>query len=401
MADQISGIKAESTHWPELDGVRGVAILGVLLGHLIWWVPKFAGVKWFAKLCAFMSQGASGVYLFFVLSGFLITCILLRTKDSPHYLRNFYSRRILRIFPLYYLALALFVLTTIPFSKSWWFWFYLQNIAFTFWPAQIAGPMHFWSLAVEEHFYAIWPFIVGLLSRRVMTWCLLGIIILAAAIRALLLYNGIDIFYFTLTNMDSLALGALLALAYQKPEIWKSLAKHSCRMLLLGLACAVPCFMPLTGEGVMLVQFLKQMAYPLLSGFFLIMALEPNPDKLVPKLMRCPELMFLGKISYGLYVYHRFVYRFLLDRDCVFKFKSQSLALILEVTLVLGLTIALACISWVLFEKPILKLKRYFEYIPNKGPSCREKSGGTANAKPYAAIGEYFGTKSGGNNLRP
>jgi len=162
-----------------LDGLRGVAILLVLFLHFIIGqgvpAPSVLVDWWFIGI---VRAGWMGVDLFFVLSGFLITGILLDTKGSRHYFRQFYTRRVLRIFPLYYGSLVLFLIllpTLFPddqvlhdlHADAVWFWTYLYNVkvaAAGFTPSSALG--HFWSLAVEEQFYLIWPIVVLCLGRR-------------------------------------------------------------------------------------------------------------------------------------------------------------------------------------------------------------------------------------------
>src|SRR4030095_2778309 len=145
-------------YYPALDGLRGLAILLVILYHNFSFINHF----FFAWL---------GVDLFFVLSGYLITSILLNSVNSPHYLKNFYAKRVLRVFPLYYLSLIIFLIIfpLLGIYKSelkyyvdnqLWFWFYLQNwlLSFNF-PTTGNFLNHFWSLGVEEQFYLAWPFI--------------------------------------------------------------------------------------------------------------------------------------------------------------------------------------------------------------------------------------------------
>ena len=159
-------------HLPVLDGLRTLAILLVMLFHFFQARPLPAApvIRELTKLTAL---GQTGVDLFFVLSGFLITGILLDARGKQNALKVFYFRRVLRIFPLYYayLIVAFLVLPAfhaashVTYSNQWWFWFYCQNIQATFAASfPTTGPGHFWSLAVEEHFYLIWPFIVLRLS---------------------------------------------------------------------------------------------------------------------------------------------------------------------------------------------------------------------------------------------
>src|SRR5260370_16732322 len=164
-------------HLPGLDGIRGLAILLVMAVHFIGdATPRNFAERLAVKLA---SYGVLGVDLFFVLSGFLITGLLLDAKNDPHYFRNFYARRILRIFPLYYLVLALLFLVLprlialtpaleLARERQVWLWTYTANFyiaAKSSWAA-LTYVSHFWSLAIEEHFYLLWPLAVFLLSRE-------------------------------------------------------------------------------------------------------------------------------------------------------------------------------------------------------------------------------------------
>ncbi|HEV2844590.1 MAG TPA: acyltransferase, partial [Thermoanaerobaculia bacterium] len=207
---------------PALDGLRGLAILLVLLLHFTVYggPPATEGID---KLFYRAAQaGWIGVDLFFVLSGFLITGILYDAKGGENYFRSFYARRVLRIFPLYYGALAVFLLL-VPALRpgSFWHWTYLSNvqIAREGWPD--SGALgHFWSLAVEEQFYLFWPVAVLLLARRSLMaacWvCLAGSLLLRVGLH--LADQETAAFVLTPARLDSLAAGALLALAARGPE---------------------------------------------------------------------------------------------------------------------------------------------------------------------------------------
>ena len=174
----------------ELDGVRGIAILLVLLFHLELPYPAGAPRLLFAPLLI----GWSGVDLFFVLSGFLITGILIDTRDCRNYFSSFYMRRVLRIMPLYLLAVFAYFAVALPIahhfgywsarngSAQMWFWLHLSN-----WPAAFGTVVpfigHFWSLSVEEQFYFVWPLVVLFVrpSRLIHVCC--GVVVAALALR--------------------------------------------------------------------------------------------------------------------------------------------------------------------------------------------------------------------------
>ena len=191
----------------QLDGIRFLAIIPVLMFHLP--LPGF-------------SLGWSGVQLFFVLSGFLISGILLDSREDPHYFRNFYARRALRIFPIYYLGLGVLVVgglaTGQAVSDAPWYLFYLQNHLLgqtNFSPDFPLLFNHTWSLAIEEQFYFLWPLAVRLLPRRALTATAFALLAVGAISRmAFLAGTGSTAMTFTSlpTEVDALAAGALLAI---------------------------------------------------------------------------------------------------------------------------------------------------------------------------------------------
>jgi peptidoglycan/LPS O-acetylase OafA/YrhL len=230
-----------------LDGVRGLAVLAVMLCHFVWFAPLTSTYEIpdkFSKLgVELLRTGRYGVDLFFVLSGFLITGILFDAKSDKHYFRNFYARRTLRIFPLYYAVLLLMFVVLPMFmgprtageqqivQNQGWLWLYLSNMksAFVgpeFWQQDRIWMGHFWSLAIEEQFYLVWPLVILLLSRRAAMIACVAMIAGAPLLRiGLFLWlqppagsdaTPVGLFaaiYFTLSKVDTLALGALLALA--------------------------------------------------------------------------------------------------------------------------------------------------------------------------------------------
>jgi len=345
----------------QLDGVRAIAALMIMFFHFFVLISMPGPFQWLPHYAAF---GRTGVTLFFVLSGFLITRILLVSKTTPRFFTNFYSRRVLRIFPLYYLFLILtyFVVPplmhtpAIPAREQVYFWVYLQNIAETFkWPSD--GPAHFWSLAVEEHFYLIWPCLIYFLTKRQTKLAIAMILVIALGCRLLLIQQGREAYYFTFARMDDLGLGALLA-------IWESEGKLKgySKQFLLGFILLLPSLLLWVpkagnfnyfGETITLVQGTR---YDLLSFWYFCgvgIVLSLKESNAIYKILAGRFLSYTGRISYGLYVYHPLC--FLLVRSMV-----HGLRLIPLFVISCLATYFIATVSYFFFEAKFLSLKRYF-----------------------------------------
>lgn len=347
-------------HVPALDGIRGLAVLLVLLFHCCLYGP-FVPV---------FSIGWTGVDLFFVLSGFLITGILLDTRGQEGYFKRFIVRRVLRVFPLYYATLAfVFLLDTWhPMdavqglaARQAWFWCYVPNLLFAFHGWQEPGKVlnHFWSLAIEEQFYLIWPWVVGLCGRRTLVWTMVLGIATSVALRAA--YPVAPFSYtFTLARIDGLLLGALLALGLRaRPDLLRRWAMPTLLggAVLLGIALlhgdasfnTNPRMLSLGIPGVNLL-FCGTMA----------LVVTGAAGGRVAALFTGRPLRFLGRYSYGLYVFH-WPLRELAFFPLLTRLKAWGLsddgalgaALFLFFVLLFGLTIA----SYELVERRILALK--------------------------------------------
>ncbi|OQP66875.1 hypothetical protein A3860_00460 [Niastella vici] len=348
----------ELKYHKELDGIRAIAALMVIVFHFF---GEFKATGLFAVLNKIAVFGQTGVSLFFVLSGFLITRILLSTKESPGYFVNFYARRALRIFPLYYLFLAIYYILLpltlntpiVSLSLQKYHWLYLQNFAMTFrWPNE--GPIHFWSLAVEEHFYLFWPLLVYFLSSRKLMVSSVFIIILAFCVRLLLVKLNYEVFYFTFCRIDELAVGTLLAILETKKKLNEKNAK---KFLYLAVAILIPTlglWTVFTGAANPVIQVSKfillSFTYFAVIGF-VVSIKETHPVK---RILETKSLLFSGKISYGLYVYHPMCIGLI---SVFLKTKSIALNFILAIVS----TYLVATVSFYLFELKFLKLKKYFE----------------------------------------
>jgi peptidoglycan/LPS O-acetylase OafA/YrhL len=366
----------ELPHYNALDGLRGVAVSMVVLFHFWQTLPKYehplsAGIT---RVLSLMLIGQKGVDLFFVLSGFLITGILLRTKGSSNYFSTFYIRRSLRIFPLYFmvviaclLAGAIWNLPQYSWHNTWWYLLYLQNIARTFWPDSIDGPGHFWSLAVEEHFYLFWPLVVLLASRRALIALCVFLILMPIVMRAWFLYMGLDVFTFTFCRIDTLAMGALIAVLFENARQRAALVRCSRLSFLPIVVLSFGSFFVLSGSSTPLLQTFKYTLFALLCSLILVLALSPGRFNAAPRIFNVAALRSLGKISYAMYVFHPFVLAWAgrrlystVGNPFYGKFYPAVLS---ELAIYLIFTVVVARLSWILFEQPILKLKDRFRYV--------------------------------------
>jgi peptidoglycan/LPS O-acetylase OafA/YrhL len=337
----------------QLDAVRGIAILVVIFHNQSTKYPSL-------HLQGIFANGWMGVDLFFVLSGFLITGILIDTKSSEGYFRNFYARRCLRIWPLYYAAIA-FMLVAVPLlqpstaeeiytrSSPWWSYpIFLQNFLVQS-PTHATGLLAVtWSLAVEEQFYLVWPWIVWFASEAQLRRFAVAVIVLSAPLRYWLLSSfGVDLYQNTFCRLDGLMAGAFLAMlarsATLNPEKFIPRA-----WILLGVAG--PLAFALEAMG---MRWLVYSCSAMASAAFVYLAIFEN-RRWFRAALTSRFLVYTGTISYGLYLLHKIPFdvedALHLDRYPALVFAAG-----------LAASYALAALSWRIFEKPILELKRFFE----------------------------------------
>jgi peptidoglycan/LPS O-acetylase OafA/YrhL len=370
--------------YPALDGLRAIAFLMVFFQH-------YLAVPW----------GWTGVNVFFVLSGFLITGILDDTRDQPHRARNFYLRRTLRIFPLYYgIFLALLLLTPLMHWRWTWLWLawplYLGNFLRFLGPsagkvnsplelatdAHLHSPMlpkgeplylgHFWSLCVEEQFYLVWPWVVfWIRSRKALLWiCGLTVVIVPIVRSIPLTYvpvwmRSAELTYrFTPFQLDSLLLGGLLAL------LWRGSHRH----ILLRIAPWVAVI------GIVVAVFYISIGLRAVHGDFDIYPYPPwkqtwgltyinfltaavilcclRPNTISSRLLSLRPLRSLGRISYGAYVFHDIfhnLYVHIVTKAHIRLFYGEEQ--VWRALLALACTWAIAALSFRYFETPFLNLK--------------------------------------------
>lgn len=346
----------ERKHLAQLDSLRALAVFAVACHH---WLPN---------LGAHLPLG-TGVPLFFVLSGFLITGILLDGKEAIErghaqrgaVLRNFYARRFLRIFPLYYAVLLAAAALNIEQLRDTFVWhfLYLSNFSFMARQEWQGSLSHFWTLAVEEQFYLFWPLLILLAPRRRLSFWLLVFVALAP------LYKLIGLLYFpevklwnvgTPGSFDSLALGALLAYFRRYPTaLFDRLQRW--RAAIFAAGAAGFCIVEYTNLLPPLFAAIKLTVLGL-AFCVLIDGAAAGFTGSLGKLLNLRPLQYVGKISYGLYIFHNFA-----GIPTAFVLAQLGIAQPftgLPVLLNAFFTATLAALSWHCFERPINELKKYF-----------------------------------------
>ena len=361
--------------FPALDGLRGIAILLVLIFHLLWSNSE-TGSRVMNVVVALRGSGWVGVDLFYALSGFLITGILADTMGARHYFRNFYMRRVLRIMPLYYGAvLVLFLFVEFGLQQAAGRPFalllaYLNNTPLwwhtTSGPALIDLTNHLWSLAVEEQFYLMWPFVMfALRGRRRQMWAAAALAAMAPAVRAIMIAHGasIDALYkMTVCRADSLLAGAWVALAI-RGSMRERVLRWAPLVFWLGLAGCL-------AIGIRAGNFDYEVNPAVRSAGFSLVALVSAAAVAVAlragwaaRAISANWLRFLGRYSYGIYVFHipvdACVVGLLMPAVRMHVGSKAALHLV-QLVFVVGLTIPLAMASYKYYEAPFLRLKRYF-----------------------------------------
>lgn len=362
-------------HIPALDALRGLAIL-VVTFYRFRYGPEddsYAG----QLLAHGLHWGSRGVDLFFVLSGFLITGILFDSKTrDPHFFRNFYARRTLRIFPLYFGSLALFLILMplcfampIAFDSArenqFWLWAYCSNIYMSFDGSWCFGALdHFWSLAVEEHFYLVWPFVIFFCSQRQALIAALSIAALAALGRiglSLVTEPGVAVDVATWFRCDALLIGSAFALLLRGNMDRSTFRWIAWGALTIGLLGSVPWLLQPESR----MKTIPHTTFAIMFGGVVALAATSAPQSWWQKVWNSRILGTFGRYSYAMYVFQAplipllapvFSTAMLLNyTGSVF---AARLIYILSMT---ALTFALAIVSWHVLEKHCLKLKKRFE----------------------------------------
>lgn len=385
MADNLTADKTSRKivkHYPALDGIRGLAITLILFFHLLW-ANAASGSKIFDLISKLRAHAWVGVDLFFVLSGFLITGILYDSLNDGQYFKKFYVRRFLRIFPLYYGVLFVLLLLTHPLHLVWQgrqyvLLAYLQNTGIWF-PIMdfklnpAINLTHFWSLAVEEQFYLVWPILVFWI-RDVRKLIAATVLLSVAALvgRVVLIHAGVPLMLlhtWTPCRADTLLIGGGLALIMRtkyERRVWPW------AVVILSIALCSLAFGWLGAGDKDYTQsiFLSTFGYTLIAlACASLIALTFPAASPIRAIFENRVLRFLGKYSYGIYVFHLIFDSLLTNQVRTHIYAathSKALSVAAGALIVLMVTLSVALLSYYFYELPFLKLKKYFEYSSDK-----------------------------------
>ena len=371
--------EGEPRHVAALDGLRGVAFLMVFCFHASAIVRTGAERGAAGLLLRLAGYGWTGVDLFFVLSGYLITGVLLGERDSLHYYRNFYARRALRIFPVYYLAVAAALLlvpalhlnggtTHYPWTVQIWFWLNCANLITAFSPMVVVALTHFWSLAVEEQFYLVWPTLV----RRLSMWRLFQLagllLVLACILRNLPVVLSITKHYpdftyrMTPLRSDGLLIGAMLAVLVRSGRLRQARWQRLLAWTPVLLGCGVMVLAYAATERVWHI-FLLRWSFTTASLFFgsgLALVMVRGPEFWVSQVFSMRVLRWVGSLSYCLYVVHLTGLHLGAVLASRLPGQNDTEHRVASVVLGFGVALVVAMISRIAIERPALRLKRYF-----------------------------------------
>jgi len=366
-------------HIKALDSIRAFALFGVIVSH--WLI----GTPWLSVF----NPGQLGVNTFFVLSGFLITGILFRNREKAEMegnskkavIKNFFVRRSLRIFPIYYLTIFTFLVfeaATNTHIKESFIYFLTYTSNFYFYKKQAFDGMisHLWSLAVEEQFYLIWPWVILFIPRNYLLSSIMAFIGIGIFSEYMLCDNNYtDLSYMLpFTSFASFGLGALLSfiLVFHKnhlPNAYRTLSILAviCSVLLIGF----------TTRGYPLLLPIRTVHSLLALWFIAHIVLRQERKQSQLWILDNQTLVFIGKISYGMYLFHvplgygyPYLDKYINSMLPSFISSSHHYSKFVFVENFI-LLIMLSWGSWVLLERPILKLKKYFEY---QGPESARLS---------------------------
>lgn len=361
----MSQIKFAKKHWRQLDSLRAIAVIGVLIHH-------FWGTNDYIDL------GLLGVQLFFVLSGFLITGILLHTRRliesgvilKSEGLKIFYIRRALRIFPIYYIAIFILWLCGDSETKEsfWWLVSYLTNFHFTHQGWFNSTTAHLWTLAVEQQFYLLWPFIILFIPRNKLMHTIILMVISGPLFRLYVYFGFSEIkplggYILTFANTDSLGMGALLAYFEDSEK------EYDLTIKIIGLYLSLPFIFigQILNMNEIIYDSLSISAFSMLF-MWVIYKSKIGFSGFTGSALDNPMVRYIGKISYGLYLYHfcviyfirKYTYVFILIDN--FNLAGVDLSKNIKFAILVSCTLAISIFSYHFIENPINRLKRFFVY---------------------------------------
>jgi peptidoglycan/LPS O-acetylase OafA/YrhL len=375
----------ERGHILALDGLRGIAILLVVASHFVSNL-RIAADGWAWPLVTLAHAGWTGVDLFFVLSGFLITGILIDARGSNSYFKAFYARRALRILPAYY-GFLFVIFVVLPLLRvgagdnamlarqhQGWYWLHLTNIMMALGELPGHGPYPstlFWSLAVEEQFYLLWPAIVALSPVRALRKVCIGGVILCIALRiagGMTGVSGLTLSVLPITRGDTLFVGGLLAIEYRRGGLarYAKFAKALVPIALVLLVALMSVYGRLDYMDPGTAMF-GSIAIMVIGASAVVIGISARA-LWVTRTLQSPILRSFGRYSYAIYVVHTAVlaaldhYRPFASLPMLggFALPAQTIWAITYV----GLSTGIAMVSWHLVEKHFLRLKRFFPYRP-------------------------------------
>jgi peptidoglycan/LPS O-acetylase OafA/YrhL len=364
---------------PALDGLRGIAILLVLMGHAIFQMETSS--KFLSRLLDLGHLSWSGVDLFFVLSGFLIGGILLDARESPHYFRTFYVRRAYRIFPLYAALTTVFLIHHLPFhfipgnlgnfSPLAIPWASYATLTQNFWMVKIGwfGPAAMgvtWSLAVEEQFYLTVPLVIRKVPRNLLVFVMIAVVAAAPLLRIWLLHDlrhgDLACYVLMPCRADALCLGVLAALLVRNKRGWNLLLTN--RTALYGITAVLLAgvvFMIHKGYVVNTAPPVNTVGYSWLALFYTFCLLIAVSSRGTAQRLLCQRwLIGLGTIAYCTYLLH--VPLVQVGRRLLEPRFSEQTAWLSGGMLGIAATLGIASISWRFFEKPLLRRGHKYKY---------------------------------------
>jgi peptidoglycan/LPS O-acetylase OafA/YrhL len=404
-------------HIPTLDGLRGVAIVAVMLRHFVT-MPELRMID--VPFLLASGGGWVGVDLFFALSGFLITGILIDVRGSPMWVRNFFARRALRIVPPYAATLALLTLSLpliarldpasaygaqVFHAMRWWYWTHSVDLMLAVagrWQVTQLNTAHFWSLALEEQFYLVWPLVVALCPPRRLAMTCLFVAAGSAITRVAFALAGaspVTVYTLPITHLDALALGSALAAMRRTPQMWDRIGPWARAFASIpGLRWWTCIFIGLTTmvlldrSGGIDSAMMQMLGFPLigLAAVSLVAAAVEAPiGSALQRWLSSPALQGLGRYSYGIYVLHYPLFYLLVHLGLdVRRMPTVGGSLLIAQCVVVAVAATTAvCLAWLSYrfvETPFLRMKKRFPLTIVGRSSIADVDDATAGASQPA-----------------